>query len=88
MKFVGHAGNVNSVGFSQEGRWIFSSSEDKTVKIWDFRGFVHLFAPNLTSGKGPKDAREVTTLEVKSTVWCYILIKYDLLWLGNLTMFR
>jgi len=38
MKFVGHAGNVNSVGFSQEGRWIFSSSEDKTVKIWDFRG--------------------------------------------------
>lgn len=37
ITFDGHAGNVTAVGFQAEGKWLFSSSEDGTVKIWDLR---------------------------------------------------
>lgn len=37
VSFDGHAGNVTAVGFQEEGKWLFSSSEDGTVKIWDLR---------------------------------------------------
>lgn len=32
-----HGNNVTAVGFQHEGRWIFSGSEDGTVKVWDLR---------------------------------------------------
>ncbi|MBV6341484.1 hypothetical protein [Candidatus Magnetobacterium casense] len=32
---VGHAGSVNSISYSPDGRFIASGSGDKTVKIWD-----------------------------------------------------
>jgi G protein beta subunit-like protein len=33
----GHTGNVVEVGFGKGGQWMFSGSEDGTVKIWDNR---------------------------------------------------
>jgi len=33
----GHTSSVTSLGFQQSGRWMYSSSEDGTVKIWDLR---------------------------------------------------
>ncbi|KAJ8614470.1 hypothetical protein CTAYLR_000849 [Chrysophaeum taylorii] len=32
-----HANNATAVGFQHERRWIFSGSEDGTVKVWDLR---------------------------------------------------
>ncbi len=35
--YDGHSSNVTSVGFQKHGKWMFSSSDDGTVKIWDLR---------------------------------------------------
>lgn len=35
--FDGHTGNVTAVGFQRDRKWMFSGSEDGTVKIWDTR---------------------------------------------------
>jgi len=35
--FDGHKTNVTAVGFQKEGKWMYTSSEDGTVKIWDLR---------------------------------------------------
>jgi G protein beta subunit-like protein len=35
--FDGHTGNVTAVGFHREGQWMFTGSEDKTIKVWDLR---------------------------------------------------
>ncbi len=35
--FDGHTNNVTAVGFERDGRWMYSGSEDGTVKIWDLR---------------------------------------------------
>eukprot|EP01132_Coremiostelium_polycephalum_P007456 gene7456-9162_t len=35
--FDGHKGNVTSVGFQKEGKWMYTGSEDGTVKIWDLK---------------------------------------------------
>lgn len=37
LSFEGHTGNVTAVGFERDGRWMFSGSEDGTVKLWDIR---------------------------------------------------
>jgi G protein beta subunit-like protein len=37
MSYEGHAGNVMAVGFQQEGKWLYTGSEDGTVKVWDIR---------------------------------------------------
>jgi len=37
LSFEGHVGNVTSVGFSEDGTWMHSGGQDKTVKIWDVR---------------------------------------------------
>lgn len=41
----GHSGNVTAIGFQRDSKWMFSGSEDGTVKIWDMRapGFVREF---------------------------------------------
>lgn len=31
----GHTGNVIALGFHTEGRWLWSASEDGTIRIWD-----------------------------------------------------
>ncbi|SCU90694.1 LAME_0E09670g1_1 [Lachancea meyersii CBS 8951] len=35
--FEGHRGNVTSIAFQQENKWMVSSSEDGTIKVWDVR---------------------------------------------------
>ncbi|KAI9654740.1 MAG: TOR complex subunit lst8 [Trizodia sp. TS-e1964] len=37
LTFEGHTGNITGVGFHVEGKWMATSSEDGTVKIWDVR---------------------------------------------------
>ncbi len=37
LVYDGHTNNVTSVGFQRDLKWIFSGSEDGTVKIWDTR---------------------------------------------------
>ncbi|MCJ1361606.1 TOR complex subunit lst8 [Acarospora aff. strigata] len=37
LTFEGHSGNVTGVAFHCEGKWMVTSSEDGTVKIWDTR---------------------------------------------------
>ncbi|RHY02316.1 hypothetical protein DYB36_010698 [Aphanomyces astaci] len=35
--YDGHSGNVTSIGFQKHGKWMFSGSEDGSIKIWDLR---------------------------------------------------
>ena len=37
VSFEGHTGNITSLGFQRENKWFFTSSEDSTLKIFDFR---------------------------------------------------
>lgn len=37
ITYDGHTSNVMSVGFRQDGSWLYSCSEDGTIKIWDIR---------------------------------------------------
>ncbi|KAK4113585.1 WD40 repeat-like protein [Canariomyces notabilis] len=37
LVFEGHTGNVTGVAFHCEGKWMVTSSEDGTVKIWETR---------------------------------------------------
>lgn len=37
VTFEGHGGNVTGVAFHCEGKWMVTSSEDCTVKVWDTR---------------------------------------------------
>lgn len=37
MTFDGHTSNITGVAFHCEGKWMVTSSEDGTVKVWDTR---------------------------------------------------
>ncbi|KAM3074640.1 TOR complex subunit lst8 [Clarireedia jacksonii] len=37
LTFEGHTGNITGVAFHCEGKWMVTSSEDGTVKIWETR---------------------------------------------------
>lgn len=37
MTFEGHTNNITGVAFHCEGKWMVTSSEDCTVKVWDTR---------------------------------------------------
>ncbi|KAI5287346.1 TOR complex subunit lst8, partial [Ascosphaera acerosa] len=37
MTFEGHTNNVTGVAFHCEGKWMVTSSEDCSVKVWDVR---------------------------------------------------
>lgn len=40
VSFDGHTSNVTAVGFQRDGKWLYSGSEDGTVRIWDPRSSV------------------------------------------------
>ena len=33
----GHQMNIVSMGFSKNDNWMYSGSEDKTIRLWDLR---------------------------------------------------
>ena len=35
--FEGHSNNVTELGFQKDGKWLYSCSEDGSIKIWDLR---------------------------------------------------
>lgn len=35
--FDQHTGNVTAVGFQKDGKWMYTGSEDGTIRIWDLR---------------------------------------------------
>lgn len=35
--YNGHTSNVTALGFQREQKWMYSASEDCTVKVWDLR---------------------------------------------------
>ena len=37
MTFEGHTNNITGVAFHCEGKWMVTSSEDCTVRVWDTR---------------------------------------------------
>jgi len=37
LTYDGHTNNVTTVGFQRDQKWIYSSSEDGTVRVWDTR---------------------------------------------------
>lgn len=37
MTFEGHTGNVTALAIQADGKWMATSSEDGTVKVWDMR---------------------------------------------------
>lgn len=40
MSCDGHSSNVMSVGFQKDQKWLFTGSEDGTVRVWDSRSNV------------------------------------------------
>lgn len=37
LTLEGHTANVTSIGFQRDGRYLYSGSEDGTIKVWDLR---------------------------------------------------
>jgi G protein beta subunit-like protein len=37
QSFDGHVNNVNAAGFQKDSRWMYTGSDDGTLKIWDLR---------------------------------------------------
>ncbi|EOD25442.1 hypothetical protein EMIHUDRAFT_78345, partial [Emiliania huxleyi CCMP1516] len=35
--YDGHTSNVTAVGFEADGKWMYTASEDGTLKLWDLR---------------------------------------------------
>ena len=40
LSFEGHTSNVMTVGFQKDRKWMFSCSEDCSIRIWDLRSAI------------------------------------------------
>ena len=40
LTYDGHSSNITALGFQRDQRWLYSCSEDNTVRVWDPRGNV------------------------------------------------
>lgn len=64
LTFDGHTGNITALGFEQHGKWVYTASEDASVKIWDTRCngnqlcYLNHFIPVYTAAS-PSDRYEV-----------------------------
>ncbi len=45
LPLMGHQGNVTSVSFSSSGKYLVSTSSDKTIRIWDVRKNIQVGIP-------------------------------------------
>jgi len=34
--YDGHSGNITAIGFPKRSNWLYTASEDGTIRIWDF----------------------------------------------------
>lgn len=37
FSYEGHTNNVTALGFQRDGKWLYSASEDGTLRVWDIR---------------------------------------------------
>lgn len=44
VNYEGVQKNFTAVGFQEEGRWMFTGSEDNSAKIWDLRYNYNTFS--------------------------------------------
>lgn len=58
ITYESHSSNVMAVGFQCDGNWMYSGSEDGTIKIWDLRydRRLPLSAPSPRNISALKDA--------------------------------
>lgn len=73
---VGHMGDVNTISYSPDGKYILTASEDKTAKIWDVKSgklFRTLNGHNnrVFSAKFSPDGKSVVTVSEDKTakIW-------------------
>jgi target of rapamycin complex subunit LST8 len=50
LTLEGHTSNVTAIGFQRDGRYLYSGSEDGTIKVWDLRN-PH-YSRSFDSGSG------------------------------------
>ena len=36
----GHSSNIMALGFQRDGKWLYSGSDDNSIKIWDLTSFT------------------------------------------------
>lgn len=66
--FTDHTSNVTAVGFQPLGRWMYSGSEDGTVKVWDLRTRKEQRSYSCASPTTGKGRRTSQTSPVNSVV--------------------
>ncbi|KAL8572006.1 hypothetical protein ACOMHN_038364 [Nucella lapillus] len=83
--FIGHDGCINSVRWSNSGKYLLTSSNDKTAILWDRASGESLLAFNsmqANSKEKPERGKEGCGKEVKGAQFCY-MDKFVLIIAGN-----
>ena len=88
LSLEGHTGNVTSLGFQRNGRYLYSGSEDGTVKIWDLRSPT--FSRSFDAKAGVNSvALHPNQAEIISGTWVKFLVcNYQLSYIFNILLFH